>query len=151
MQKLLHRTIAKVTRDLETMSFNTAISAMMILLNDLSPRNPRPKAVVETFVLLLSPFAPHLAEELWSRLGHADSLAYAPWPSFDPAMLVDDTVELPVCINGKVKERIEVPQGADAAVVEAVVRGHERVIKLLGDKPIKKVVYVPGKMVNLVV
>ena len=151
LEKLLHRTIAKVTRDLETMSFNTAISAMMILLNDLLPRNPRPKSVVETFTLLLAPFAPHLAEELWSRLGHAESLAYAPWPSFDPAMLVDDTVELPVCINGKVKERIEVPQNADAAVVEAVVRGHERVIKLLGDKPIKKVVYVPGKMVNLVV
>jgi leucyl-tRNA synthetase len=151
LTKLLHRTTAKVTRDLETMSFNTAISALMILLNELLPTRPRPRAAVETFVLLLSPFAPHLAEELWARLGHAESLAYAPWPTFDFAQLVDDVVELPVCINGKVKERIEVAKDADAAAVEAVVRAHERVLKLLQGKPIKKVIFVPGKMVNLVV
>ncbi len=151
IEKLVHRTIAKVTQDLEAMSFNTAISAMMILVNELIPLNPRPQSAVERLTLLMAPFAPHLAEELWSRLGHAESLAYEAWPTFDPAQLVDATVELPVCVNGKVKERIEVPKDADQAAVEAVVRASEKVARALDGKPIKKVIFVPGKMVNLVV
>jgi leucyl-tRNA synthetase len=151
LDKILHRTTAKVTRDLDAMSFNTAISALMMLVNELTPLKERPKAAVERLILLLSPFAPHLAEEAWSRLGRRTSLAHEPWPTFDEAMLVDATVEIPVCLNGKVKERIEIPKDADRETVEALVHANERVLRLLAGKTVKKTIFVPGKMVNLVV
>jgi leucyl-tRNA synthetase len=151
LRKATHRAIAGVTQDLEAMGFNTAISKMMVLVNELTPANPRPKWCVEQLVLLLSPFAPHLAEELWQRLGHANTLAYEPWPKFDAAELVEATVTLPVSINGKLKEKLEVPRGADQATVEKMVLANERVQRSLAGKPIRKVIYVEGRMVNLVV
>jgi leucyl-tRNA synthetase len=151
LRKATHRAIAGVTEDLEEMRFNTAISKMMVLVNELTAANPRPKWCVERLVLLLAPFAPHIAEELWQRLGHAQSLAYEPWPKFDPAELVEATVTLPVSINGKLKEKLEVPRGADQATVEKMVLENERVQRSLAGKPVRKVIYVEGRMVNLVV
>src|SRR5262249_43027273 len=100
--RLLHRTIAKVTPDREAMRFNTAIAAMMEFVNHLTPLSVRPRSVLEPFVLILSPFAPHLAEELWRALGHPQTLAYEPWLAFDPALTREDEVEVPVQLNGKV-------------------------------------------------
>src|SRR5437660_2705046 len=101
--RVLHQTIQRVSNDLETMSFNTAISAMMELTNHLTKQTVRSRSVLKTFVLLLSPFAPHLAEELWQALGAATTLAYEPWPTYDAGLLKADTLEVPVQINGKLK------------------------------------------------
>jgi leucyl-tRNA synthetase len=140
-----------VTEDLEAMRFNTAISKMMVLVNELTSAARKPRWCVERLVLLLAPFAPHLSEELWRRLGHGESLAYEPWPAFDPADLVEATVTLPVSINGKLKERLEVPRGADQATVEKLALSNERIQRSLDGKPVKKVIYVEGRMLNLVV
>jgi leucyl-tRNA synthetase len=151
LKKVTHRAIAGVTEDLGAMRFNTAISKMMVLVNELTSANPKPKWCVEQLVLLLAPFAPHAAEELWRRLGHAGSLAYEAWPAYDAAELVDATVTLPVSINGKLKEKLEVPRGADQASIEKMVLANERIQRSLGGKPVRKVIYVEGRMVNLVV
>jgi leucyl-tRNA synthetase len=107
----LHRTIRKVTEDLEALQFNTAIAALMELCNHLTRLPERPRAVMETLVLLLAPFAPHLAEELWRVLGHEQTLAFAPWPAFDDTLACSETIEIPVQVNGKVRARIRVPAG----------------------------------------
>ncbi len=151
LRKITHKTIAKVTEDLENLRFNTAISAMMMLVNELTPANPRPKWCVEQLIQILSPFAPHLCEELWQRLGHADELAYAAWPAFDPAELVENVITLPVSVNGKLKERLEVPKDADQSTVERLVMESEKIKRTLEGKTLKKIIYVAGRMVNLVV
>jgi len=117
--RLLHQTIKKVGGDIETFGFNTAISAMMILVNHVSRLEVRPRAVVEPFVLLLAPFAPHIAEELWQRLGHAETLAYEPWPQHDDAVAREKEVELAVQVNGKIKDRIVVDADADEEQIKA--------------------------------
>ena len=106
--RVLHKTIHAVTRDIEQMSFNTAIARMMEFTNYFFKVEQRPKAAMERFVQLLSPFAPHLAEELWQQLGHAKTLAYEPWPEYDEALLKEDTIEVPVQVNGKLRGRIVV-------------------------------------------
>ncbi len=146
----LHQTIQKVTEDVEGLRFNTAIAAMMEYTNHLTPLPVRPRAALEPLVLLLSPFAPHLAEELWRALGHPESLAYEPWPKFDPALTKADTVEVPVQINGKVRHRLTVPAGLDKAALEKAALEDPTVRALVGDKPIRKVIVVAGKLVNLV-
>ncbi|NBO92112.1 MAG: leucine--tRNA ligase [Planctomycetia bacterium] len=148
----LHRAIQKVTDDLDAMRFNTAIAAMMELTNHLTPLNVRPRSVLETLVLLLAPFAPHLAEELWQALGHSQSLAYEPWPVYDPALLVDTEVEVAVQIAGKIKARVMVQAGLDASALEATVMALPEVVALLQGKTVKKVI-VParGGLVNIVV
>ncbi len=150
-KKLIARTVAAVTDDLDAMRFNTSISRLMEFVNAFTGVDVRPRSAMETFTLLLSPLAPHLAEELWQLLGHTDTLAYAPWPTYDPALLVDDEVEVPVAINGKLRGRVMVPNGAKPEVIEMTARSDEKVIALLEGKAIKKVVVVPGKMVNFVV
>ena len=105
---------------------------------------------METFTLLLAPMAPHIAEELWQVLGHTESLAYAPWPKFEPALLLDDEIEIPIQINGKLKGRVTVPAGADRAALDAAARSDEKIAAILEGKTIKKVVVVPGKLVNFV-
>ncbi|MHC5539759.1 class I tRNA ligase family protein, partial [Singulisphaera rosea] len=148
--KVIARTVAAVTDDLEAMRFNTAISRLMEFTNVFTGQEVRPKSAMETFTLLLAPMAPHLAEELWELLGHQETLAYAPWPSFDPALLKDDELEVPVQINGKLKTRVVVPAESSKDAIEAAARSDERVIALLSGKTIRKVVVVPGKLVNFV-
>ncbi len=149
--RTLHKTIKAVTEDLDKLSFNTAISRMMEFTNEFTSQDVRPKSVMSSFVLLLSPFAPHLAEELWQLLGHTTSLAYEPWPQFDAAMLVESEIEVPVQVNGKVRGKVTVPAGSDQATVEAAAKAHDTVASNLAGKTIVKVVYVPGKLLNMVV
>ncbi len=149
--RVLHKTIKAVTDDIDRLSFNTAISRMMEFSNCMSSQEARPKSVLSQFVQLLSPFAPHIAEELWNVLGHANTLAYEPWPTYDPALLVEDSVEVPVQFNGKLRSKIVVPANSDAAALEAAARADEQVQKNLEGKTVVKVVAVPGRMVNFVV
>ncbi|MGH9232774.1 MAG: leucine--tRNA ligase, partial [Acidimicrobiales bacterium] len=153
-ERTLHRTIDAVREGMEKMRFNVAIAKVTELNNHLTARYPDggvPRDVVEPMVLLLSPLAPHVSEELWSRLGHRDSLATEPFPEADPALLVDETVEVPVQVNGKVRARVHVPADADAATIEAAARADERVAALLAGTSVRKVVAVPGRLVNFVV
>jgi leucyl-tRNA synthetase len=151
--KLLHACIKKVTEDLDGMRFNTAISGMMVFANEALNWETRPVSVLREFLQLLQPFAPHLAEELWSRLnaqsGSTASLSYAPWPKFNPALLEEAVIEIPVQVNGKLRGRVSVPVAATQAEVEKAALACEAVKPFIGDKPIKKTIYVPKKMVNL--
>jgi leucyl-tRNA synthetase len=149
--RMLHKTIKAVTNDLEQMSFNTAIARMMEFTNFFLKEERRPRAAMERLVLLLSPFAPHVAEELWTALGHATTLAYEPWPTFDEAAIREDTIEVPVQINGKLRGRIQTPVGADAAALESAARGDPKIAELLTGKTVIKAIVVPGRMVNFVV
>jgi leucyl-tRNA synthetase len=140
-----------VTEDIEGMRFHTALSALMILVNDAHKAEHLPRALVEGTVLALAPFAPHLAEELWHRLGHADTLAYEPWPAYDPALVRDESVTVAVQVNGKLRATIEVPADADQASTLAVARAHEKVQAHLQGKTVRREVVIPGRLVNLVV
>jgi leucyl-tRNA synthetase len=146
----LHRTIDKVTRDIQSLSFNTAIARMMEFVNFCTPLERRPRAILEPFVTILSPFAPHLAEELWEILGRPAPVSLAPWPVADERWLKDDTVEIPVQIQGKLRSRVVVPAGADAAALQAAAAADPRVAEQLAGRRIVKVVAVPGRMVNFV-
>jgi leucyl-tRNA synthetase len=147
----LHQTIQKVTDDLDGMRFNTAIAALMELSNHLNKLEARPRSVLEPFVLLLSPFAPHLAEELWHALGHPQTLAYEPWPAHDPALTRADEIEVPVQVNGKVRARLTVPADIDEAALRERALADERVRAATAGKRVVKVVVVPRKLVNVVV
>jgi leucyl-tRNA synthetase len=124
---------------------------MMEFTNAYTKLDRRPRAALEQFVLLLSPFAPHLAEELWQVLGHGETLAYEPWPTYDPALLVENEVEIPVQINGKLRAKIKVATDADKGQLEALARGDSRIAELVAGKTIVKLVVVPGRLVNFVV
>ncbi len=149
--RMLHKTIKAVTADLEQMSFNTAIARMMEFTNFFLKTDQRPRVAMEKLVLLLAPLAPHIAEELWQALGHADTLAYEPWPTFDAAALREDTIEVPVQINGKLRGRVQVPTDADKTVLEAAARGDAKIAEMLAGKAVLKAIVVPGRMVNFVV
>lgn len=149
--RTLHKTIAAVTADLDRLDFNTAIARMMEFTNFFTKEETRPREAMEKFVLLLSPFAPHLAEELWQILGHDKTLAYEPWPAVEDRWLASDTIEVPVQVNGKLRGRISVPAGADKAALEAAARADQQVAKLLEGKTIVKVIVVPGRLVNFVI
>jgi leucyl-tRNA synthetase len=149
-QRLLARTIDRVTGDLETLDFNTAISALMVFARDIEKEERTPRSTVEKFVLLLSPFAPHLGEELWERLGHEQSLAYEPWPEADAALLVEEEVELVVQVQGKLRARIRVPPDATEELVRERALEDANVRQHVGDRTPSRVVYVPGRLVNLV-
>ena len=148
--RVLHRTIEEVTRDIENMEFNTAIARMMEFTNFFTKESARPRSAMEKLVLLLSPFAPHLAEELWQVLGHTETLAFEPWPEFDPAMVKEDTIEVPVQIKGKLRSKILVPAEADQNALEAAARSDPRIVELLGGVEVVKVIVVPGRLVNFV-
>jgi leucyl-tRNA synthetase len=147
----LHQTIKKVTEDLDGMRFNTAIAAMMELSNHLTRETVRSKAVLETLVLLLSPFAPHTAEELWRALGHGESLAYQPWPAHDPNLVKEDQIEIPVQVNGKVRGKVTVAADVDEEALKAAALKDEKVAAAIAGKQIKKTIVVPRKLVNIVV
>jgi leucyl-tRNA synthetase len=154
--KTLHACIKKVTEDLDAMRFNTAISAMMVFVNDAMTWETKPVATLKPFLQLLAPFAPHVAEELWDKLHSAfriphSALAYTPWPKFDPALLIESEIEIPVSVNGKMRDVIKVAMDADQATLEAAAKASEKVKAFLDGKTIKKVIVVPKKMVNIVV
>ncbi len=149
--RALHGLIKKVTDDIEALSFNTAIAAMMTFLNEAAKWERRPKAVMESVVLLLAPFAPHAAEELWARLGHDQTLAREPWPAYDPARLVQDAFEYGVQVNGKVRSRFTASAKAPAAELEQTALADPVIQKWIAGKTIKKVIVVPGRLVNLIV
>ena len=132
--KVLHQTIKKVGEDTDTLAFNTAISQMMIFVNEVTAQAARPRALLEPFVLLLAPYAPHLAEELWEKLGHKQSLAYEPWPKYDEALLVESTVTVVIQVNGKLRDRIEVPADISQAELEKLALANPRVQEFLGDR-----------------
>jgi leucyl-tRNA synthetase len=151
VEKLLHRTIAKVQDDLERLAFNTAIASMIKLVNEAGAAGGLTRDQGSRFVRTLAPFAPHVSEELWSKLGEQPSIANATWPSYDPAQLVDASIDMPIAIKGKVRSHISVPSGADAATLEQLARNDARVLELIGGKTVRKVVVVPGRMINFVV
>jgi leucyl-tRNA synthetase len=148
--KSLHQTIKKVGEDTDTLAFNTAVSTMMEFVNAVTAQEKRPRNLLEPFVLILSPYAPHLAEELWERLGHKESLAYESWPKYDKALLVESTVTVVLQVNGKLRDRIEAPAKASQAELEKLALANPRVQEHLTGKQVKKVVVVPGKLVNIV-
>jgi leucyl-tRNA synthetase len=147
----LHQTIRKVTEDLDSMSFNTAIAAMMEFCNHLTRQEVRPRSVLNTFVLLLSPFAPHLAEDLWQALGHCGSLAYEPWPAYEEALTRAEEIEVPIQVNGKLRSKVRVPPDISKEDLEARARADEKIRALIDGKQVRKVIVVPGKLVNIVV
>ena len=150
-EKALHKAIRKVTEDLDGMRFNTAISAMMILLNELSKESGQHRSILERFCKLVAPFAPHMAEELWTaRLGHEPSVCKAEWPTFDEALTVDEQVTVVVQINGKIRSRFDVGLDTDKATLERLALADDKVAPWLDGKTIRKVVVVPNKLVSIV-
>jgi leucyl-tRNA synthetase len=149
--RALHQAIAKVTEDIEALRFNTAISALMELVNAAYKWPSLPRAVADPFVLLLAPLAPHIAEELWQRLGHAESLASAEWPAADSAYLRADVIEIPVQVNGKVRAKIQVPAEAGESEVIDIARADQNVGRHLDGQTVKRAIYVRGRIVNFVV
>ncbi|MBC20563.1 MAG: leucine--tRNA ligase [Planctomycetaceae bacterium] len=148
--RMLHKTIKVVTHDFETLSFNTAIARLMEFTNFFIKESERPKFAMEQFVLLLAPMAPHLCEELWQLLGHDQSLANASWPEYDETKIAEATREIPVQVKGRLRSKIEVPADADAAEIEAVARKDEKIVALLSEQEVVKVVVVPGRLINFV-
>ena len=148
--RVLHQTIQKVTDDIKGMRFNTAIAAMMEFVNAVNKWDVLPRAIAEPFVLILSPFAPHLAEELWQRLGHDDTLAYEPWPELNEDYLKEDTVEIAVQVNGKVRGSIAIAPDADEELVLQTAKQDENVARHLDGKTMRREIYVPGRIVNFV-
>ena len=147
---LLHKTIQRVTHAMDTMHFNTAISALMELLNILETKEDVHPDTVRTFALLLSPLAPHLSEELWETLGGEGLATEQQWPHFDPKLLVSDTATIVIQVNGKVRGQIEVPADISKDGLLAAARGHQNVAKYL-ESGVKKEIVVPGKLVSFVV
>ncbi len=151
MEKVLHKTIKAVTTDLEGLLFNTAIARMMEFVNAALKADSIDKSVMERFLLLVAPFAPHIAEELWFRLGHQNTLAYQEWPQWDETLLVEDSVELPVQVNGKLRGRITVPNDANKDTILELAKAEDHVQQFLTGKQLLKEIYVPGKLINFVV
>lgn len=148
--KVLHRTIRKIEDDLERFSFNTGVSAMMMCVNDLVDLKCHKRSILEPLITLLASYAPHITEELWQQLGNEGSILDAPFPVFEQRYLVESSKNYPVSINGKVRTQIDISLEADAAEVEKIVRGNEIVVKWLEGKEPKKVIFVKGKMINIV-
>lgn len=146
-----HKTIKKVTEDFENLRFNTAISQLMIFVNEAYKTDAVPKAAAENFVQMLSPLAPHLAEELWERIGHTDTITYEPWPTYDEAWTVESEVEIVVQVNGKIVERTKISKDLDQAAMQEHSLSLPNVQQAVAGKTIRKVIAVPGKLVNIVV
>ncbi|MEM8732814.1 MAG: class I tRNA ligase family protein, partial [Planctomycetota bacterium] len=147
----LHRTIAALTNDLASMSFNTAIARLMEFVNFFTKQEVRPKSAMQQFVLLLSPLAPHLAEELWQILGGTQSLAYEPWPEFDESLTKSKEIEIPLQVNGKLRARLTVPADCSKDQLAELAMKDERIQELTDGKQIIKTIVVPGRLFNVVV
>ncbi|MTD29523.1 leucine--tRNA ligase [Planomicrobium sp. YIM 101495] len=151
MEKVFHQTVKKVSEDFEALRFNTAISQLMVFINEGYKADTIPKEYVESFVKLLSPIAPHVAEELWEKLGHSETVTYEEWPTYDESKLVDDVVEVVVQVNGKVRTKISVAKDITKEELEAAALADETIQKAAEGKQIRKVIAIPGKLVNVVV
>ncbi|EGQ2736537.1 leucine--tRNA ligase, partial [Staphylococcus pseudintermedius] len=150
LQTVYHQTVKKVTEDFESLSFNTAISQLMVFINECYKADNISKAYAEGFVKMLAPIAPHVGEELWSILGHDTTITYQPWPSFDPSLLEEDVVEIVVQVNGKVRAKIEIPKDMSKADMEATALANDNIKAAVEGKDVKKVIVVPQKLVNIV-
>ncbi|PCF75261.1 leucine--tRNA ligase [Staphylococcus delphini] len=150
LQTVYHQTVKKVTEDFESLSFNTAISQLMVFINECYKADTISKAYAEGFVKMLAPIAPHIGEELWSILGHDTTITYQPWPSFDPSLLEEDVVEIVVQVNGKVRAKIEIPKDMSKADMEATALANDNIKAAIEGKDVKKVIAVPQKLVNIV-
>ena len=148
--KALHTLIGKEQEDIESFSYNTNISAFMIAVNTLTDLKTTSREILEPLVVLLAPFAPHMAEELWEALGHSDSVTKAAFPEFNPALIVEDSVKYPVSFNGKMRFTVDLPKSASPAEVEAAVKALPDTARYVGDQTIVKVIVVPGRIVNIV-
>ena len=148
--RTMHQTIRKVSEDIEALRFNTAVSCLMVFVNDLMKQERTPKAAAEALTLLLHPFAPHLAEELWQQLGGSESVQRAAWPSYDPALCEESEVEVPVQINGKVRARVRLPKDASQEVALKAASADPALAALLKGKTLRKTIWVPGKILNLI-
>jgi leucyl-tRNA synthetase len=149
--KLLHKTIKEVTEDVESIDkMNTAVSKMMIFVNGALRARTVPKGILRDFLRLLAPFAPHITEELWEKLGEKELIAHSYWPDYDPALIVDETIAIPIQLNGKFRITIEIQAGIGEEELEKVALNDEGVKKLIEGKEIARVVVVPGRMVNIV-
>jgi leucyl-tRNA synthetase len=149
--KVIHKTIKKISEDIERYSFNTAVSNLMICVNELTTLKCTNKVVLQNLALLLAPFAPHLADELWQLLGHQQSIALAPFSQYDEEYLQEESYEYPIAINGKIRAKIIFPLDAATKDIEQQVLTHENIQKWLEGQQPKKVIIVPKKMVNIVV
>ena len=149
--KSLHKCIEKVTDDMERFSFNTSVSAFMIAVNELGDLKCNKRDVLEALTILLSCHAPHISEEVWSLLDHHDSISAAPWPKFDPTFLKDETVKYPVSVNGKTRFNIELDAELPKDEIERLTLAHDEAQKWLEGKSPKKVIVVPGRIINIVV
>ena len=148
--KTLHKTIKKVEEDIENFSFNTSVSTFMICVNELSAQKCQSRAILEPLAILVSPYAPHIAEELWEKLGHSESIAYAPFPKFEEKYLVESTKEYPISFNGKLRFKMQLPADMQKEEIEKAVMAHEKTKEYLNGRIPKKVIVVPGKIVNIV-
>jgi leucyl-tRNA synthetase len=146
-----HKAKQRATEGMESLRYNTAIAALMELLNALKEEKVAPRQVIAEMVVMLAPFAPHFAEECWERLGHGTSVFEARWPAFDPALVVESTVEIVVQVNGKTRSKVTVARDADEATVLAAALADEGTVKFMDGKAPRKKIYVPGRLVNIVV
>ena len=151
----LHQTITVVREDLEALRYNTAIARLMELTTQAAhvaaAAGALPRALAEPLVLMAAPLAPHIAEELWARLGHPQSLAYEPFPVPDPALAAEPSVRMPVQVNGKLRFTVEVPSGASEEDIRAVVTGHGEFTRATGDAPVRRIIVVPGRIASVVI
>jgi leucyl-tRNA synthetase len=151
VDRVYNATVKKVGEDIERLSFNTAIAQMMIFMNEIMKSETTPRSIVEQFVIVLSPFAPHIAEELWQKLGHTRSLTYESWPVYDPAKLEETTVEIVLQVNGKIRSKLSVAKDTAEHELETLCLADDNVRKFIDGKKIVKKIIVKNKLVNLVV
>lgn len=150
VDKVYHETVKKISDDYETLDFNTAISQMMVFVNECNKQEEISKEYIENFVKMLSPIAPHIAEELWDRLGHGGTIAYEAWPIFDENKLIEEEVEIVIQVNGKVREKMNVPTDASKEDLERIAIETDKIQEVIKDKTVRKVIAVPGKLINIV-
>jgi leucyl-tRNA synthetase len=148
--KTLHKTIKKVEEDIENFSFNTSVSTFMIAVNELTAQKCTSKEILEPLLVLISPYAPHIAEELWNQLGHSESISTADFPKFDERHLVESTKNYPISFNGKMRFTLELSLDLSKEEIEAAVMAHDKTKEQLQGREPKKVIVVPGKIVNIV-
>jgi leucyl-tRNA synthetase len=149
--KLLHQTIKKVTYDIENLDFNTAISQMMIFTNHLITQSSINRKIIESFTLLLNPFVPHVAEEIWNKLGHTKSITYESWPNYDQNLIIEELMTIAVQVNGKLRASIEIDANADKDLIIQTTKENEKISQYLDTKEILNEIYVTGRLVNFVI